>query len=301
MLELNRKYLRANRFTEKDKRFSEKRWPVFVLPELNQGLYKEQVIGTGFLFVTSILLFVILLLFQTPVSGQHWDRHYDKAITQNWWVNFSAGATSYYGDLSVHDDMFFGKLNHESGPAYSLMIGKEMGRFVSFAGQIISGNMVCRKENTSISTNIFEYNLQARVNFIELASIQRVYRRLGLVGFAGVGNFMFDTEMKEYTDMIETISTHKSRVPEFIYFFGGALSFDISRRFTVSSELSIRQCQNDKLDIILKNGDYDYYSYLNIGITYRIHNISKKSNKPGEKLVGWGRSKPIYRPHVDYN
>ncbi len=253
--------------------------------------------------ITGIILLLLLLLIfiSSKSSAQHWDRRAERVMLQNWSININGGYTSYYGDLSTHDDMFFGKLLNESGPAYGLTISKELGRAVSISGQVISGNLVCRKNNTSIETQLFEYNLQGKINLIELASNQRVYRRFGLLFFAGVGNFIFDTKMKEVNNEIITITEHHARVPEFVYFLGGGFSYDLSPRLSINTELSIRQCQNDKVDIIVKNGDFDYYSYMNIGITYRImYLFSKPSEKENEQLFGWEKTKPKYRPRSNY-
>jgi len=247
-----------------------------------------------------ILLLLFTLLLSLHGNAQNWEHKKERLILKNWALNFSGGTTSYYGDLSTHDNMFFGKLQYESGPAYSFSVIKEFGRSASIEGQLIKGNFVCKNDNVSIKTNIFEYNLLGKINLVELLSTQRVYRKFGLIAFAGIGNFLFTTEMKEVYNEIITITSHKSRVPEFVYFVGGGISYDLSARLSVTSDLSIRQCQNDKLDIIPKNGDFDYYSYLNIGITYRIHNLAGKFDPRGEKLVGWEKMKPIYRPQVDY-
>lgn len=44
----------------------------------------------------------------------------------------------------------------------------------------------------------------------------------------------------------------------------------------ITADLSIHQCQNDRLDDEVKNDDYDYFSYLNIGVSYFINTVRKR-------------------------
>ena len=250
-------------------------------------------------YITGLLIILAFLSGGRGIS-QSWKEETEPAILKDWAVNLSVGFTSYYGDLSTHDDEFFGKLHHESGPAYSLLVKKQIGRKVSVAGQLISGNLRWNPDNASMKTSLFEYNLQGRINLVELLSSHKIYRKFGLTVYAGVGNFIFSTEIKRYYDGQESSEQHSTRVPEFVYFFGGGIAYDLSPRISITSELSIRQCQNDKVDITVDNGDFDYYSFLSFGITYRIFSLGGKFDIKDTQFIGWGKNKPIYRPYIKY-
>jgi hypothetical protein len=78
-------------------------------------------------------------------------------------------------------------------------------------------------------------------------------------------------ETGEGANKVET--TYKPNVPEFVYFFGGGIAYRISKYTSLSIDLAIRQCQTDRLDDYITNGDFDYYSYLSIGITIEVGRI----------------------------
>ena len=105
--------------------------------------------------------------------------------------------------------------------------------------------------------------------------------KFGFIGYAGIGNFLFNTTKITITEENHETTTHKSRVPEFLYFFGGGFSYKVSDSYSVTADLALRQCQNDKLDDVVANNDFDYYSFINIGLTYfiKIRNHSPLRNK----------------------
>ena len=47
----------------------------------------------------------------------------------------------------------------------------------------------------------------------------------------------------------------------------------------------MRQCRNDRLDDYVKNDDFDYYSYLSIGISYYINTFKKAPLKNKARLA----------------
>ena len=86
-----------------------------------------------------------------------------------------------------------------------------------------------------------------------------------------------------------------SRVPEFVYFFGGGFYYNLSDNFGVTADLSIRRCQNDKLDVEDKNGDFDYYSYLGVGIIYYLQGFKKAPVKNKARIAHNNkRLKPLH-------
>ena len=98
-------------------------------------------------------------------------------------------------------------------------------------------------------------------------------KKYGLDLFVGAGQFLFSTSFNRYNDGLQTQARAETGTPEFVYFFGTGMYINISDRFCFTSDLSIRQAQNDNIDKYLKNGDFDYYSLFNVGITYRFGNV----------------------------
>lgn len=241
------------------------------------------------LLLIILLTFVFNLTYAQPKSNTI-------AGLNDWTATINGGMVSYYGDLSNYDHNYLEKLNNESGFGYGLIISKNLDRAFSLSGQLIAGNFSATHQNIQIETSLFEYNLQARLNFIEMFVRDDEMHKLGITGFAGLGNFIFDSKRTTFYEGGSDVETYKARVPEFIYFFGGGLQYRIYNGLDISLELSIRQFQNDKIDLEVAGNDYDYYSYLQFGLSYSIDNIFRSEEKRNAGMANsLSRQRPIYR------
>jgi len=219
-----------------------------------------------------LLLFFNLSFFPAIIYSQTWEGNRPVSLSNEWVFNANIGFLSYFGDLSIYDQNIPSKIEYESGRAVGLMVSKKITQPFGLAAQTITGNLKARKGNIYFESTILEFNLSAYIDIISLLSKQK---KLGLQIFAGAGNFLFNSTKYEYYEG-ETITTkHKSRVPEFVVFIGSGLSYKFSDKFGIMSAVSIKQCQNDKLDVYYKLPDFDYYTYFQFGITYHFKPISK--------------------------
>lgn len=214
------------------------------------------------------ILFLLCFLIPLMIYPQQWQK--DRSENDRWkvWgINASVGVSSFYGDLSSYDGNYIEKLHYESGPALSIMATKHFDRLFAISGQIIGANIKGSLDNTSFESEILEYNLHLRLNLLNLFAPHN-RSKFGLNIFGGIGNFLFKTTQTITTEgQIEKI-TNQSRVPELVYFVGGGFFIEPISNFAISSELSIRRCNNDMLDGFKKNNNDDFYSLLNVGITY---------------------------------
>ena len=213
-----------------------------------------------------LLLFCFLLpLFVYP---QQWKKDRVKNEQWNVWaINANAGITSFYGDLSSFDANYIEKLHYESGPATGIMVTKHFDRLFAISGQIIASRLKGSLDNISFKSEIFEYNLHLRLNIYNLF-VPYHNSKFGINVFGGLGNFLFNTTQTIATEGKVEHITNQSRVPELVYFVGGGLFIQPTSSFAINTEISIRRCNNDMLDGLKKNNNDDYYSYLNVGITY---------------------------------
>ena len=198
----------------------------------------------------------------------------------DWSANISTGLTSYYGDLSQYDFGYFNKLLYESKPAVAFKLTKYMmkNRF-GVSGQLLWGGFKSSyKPEHIFETNIFEYNIQASINIMNIIN---PYENpdFGISVFAGVGQFIFNNSVYNYNDGLDSKSESGSRVPEFVYFFGAGFYQRLSDSFDFTIDLSIRQAQNDNLDSYIAHGDFDYYSLLTVGITFNMDNLRTPFNR----------------------
>ena len=221
-----------------------------------------------------------LFIVQMEAAAQRIKHQKGSPFWYNWSVDMSLGLTSYYGDLSQYDSDFIEKLIHESKPAVALKITKYFDYKFGVSGQVMFGGFSGDyKEDYIFRTNLMEYNIQANVDLLNIINdFNR--RNSGITLYAGIGQFLFKTTSEITTAGATTEDVHNSGVPEFVYFFGSTLYHKIHPRFYLLMDLSIRQAQNDNLDNFVKNGDFDYYSFISLGVSLQINNLKF----PFEKL-----------------
>ncbi len=94
----------------------------------------------------------------------------------------------------------------------------------------------------------------------------------------GLGNIFFNSTIKTDSES----ENYTTEVPEFIYFFGGRLEYHLSKKLKLGAGISIKQLQNDNLDVTVKNSNYDYYSYVNMAVAYKLN--QKAESRGGKKL-----------------
>ncbi|MCF8367861.1 MAG: hypothetical protein K9G76_02375 [Bacteroidales bacterium] len=228
-----------------------------------------------------------LALAQTPQSP--------KSKAQNSWeININSGLTSYYGDISGFDNDFLGKLSHESGLAGGFIVTKNLSPEFKFSAQLLFGNLEGRKENISISSDLVEYNIQAGLDILKIINSPKL-KNLRLDVYGGIGNFIFNSTKFEFLEGETKITKHKTRVPEFVYILGSGLSYKTSNKISITLDLSIRQCQNDKVDIVVAGDDFDYYTYFNAGITYKIFKVYRDLASRGKYAKYNGNGRSLYR------
>jgi len=211
-------------------------------------------------------------------QAQRWGGHKKAGLWDDWSINGSIGLTSFFGDLSLYDSDIVSKLTLESGPGLSGVLTKYVkGKKIGLSGQVLYGGF--QGESTSGSTfeaSIIEFNFQLRLQLINLISPYNV-SKFGLEAYAGIGQFLFKATKWEVVEGETQSYTHNTGVPEFVYFAGLAMNYEVMKNLALTADMSLRQAQNDMLDAKTNNDDFDYYSYISIGVTYHIQSFKKSS------------------------
>lgn len=243
-------------------------------------------------FVIGVLFFTVQPSYSTPPD--EWSGPKESILLSNWSVNLNLGFTSYFGDLSQYDLELKNKLLFESKLSYGIKLTKQI-RSLRVSGQVIYGGFKSSyRPEHSFETNLLEYSAQAGLEVIHLFW-PRHTKKYGLELFVGTGQFLFTTSVNAYIDGLQTPVKTSTGIPEFVYFFGSGVFLELSERILLTSELSIRQAQNDNIDKYLNNGDFDYYSLFNVGITYRIGNIHTTVRDDARQKINRGR--PVWRAY----
>ncbi len=242
----------------------------------------------------TIITIIILFLFVSTGISQTWGGDGNIRFGDLWSVNINGGITSYFGDLSIYDTDISSKLSKESGPAFGLLISKSVSNTFSFSGQFLIGSFKARNQNLSFETQFLEYNAKVNIDFVNMFAPNKPHN-YGITGYIGVGNYLFNSTKKEYFEEKVETSTTKARVPEFVFILGGGVFYKFVDDFSVTFDIGLRQSQNDKLDSYNHGTDYDYYSYMSIGLTYNIPTKARKPMKEKTKTAYSGdeRLKPL--------
>jgi hypothetical protein len=215
------------------------------------------------------MLGVLLFSIQHSFSANpdEWSGPNESILFSHWSVNLSIGFTSYFGDLSQYDENVIHKLLYESKPAYGLKLTKEIKSF-GVSGQVIYGGFKSNyKPEHCFDLSMIEYSIQAEMNVINVIFRQKE-KKYGLDAYVGIGQFIFNTSTDGYFDGQQIPNAYSTGVPEFVYFFGCEFFVNVTDQVRFTSNLSIRQIQNDNIDKYLAHDDFDYYSLLNFGLSY---------------------------------
>lgn len=229
-------------------------------------------------FLSEKLLLLLLSLFlPVLVFTQVYSKSKSNNVLKNWAFEGQAGIFSYFGDLSIYDGDIVNKLIEESGPAGGLALTKYFGNYFGVSGEMIFGQIKATKNSTKFESNILEFNAQVQFDLIKLIFYQRT-SNFALLLSGGIGNIFFNSTLNTGSESED----YSTEVPEFIYFFGGRLEYHLSKTLKLGAGISIKQLQNDKLDVTVKNSNYDYYSYVNIAVAYKLNR--KTQRRGGSKL-----------------
>jgi hypothetical protein len=214
---------------------------------------------------------IVGIFISTSCYTQKWGGDSHPVILTKWSVNINGGLASYFGDLSLSDADISAKLNQESGLAMSIIISKYIFReTIGISGQVITGNLEGNNGDISFTTKMFEYNIHARIDFVDLFMLD-TYHAFGVVGYAGAGQFYYSTTKVVMNEGPYKNFEQDAAKPEFVYFFGGGIYYKLNSNFGVTADLALRRCQTDRLDDYVKNNDYDFYTYISVGVSYYIN------------------------------
>ena len=224
------------------------------------------------LIAWNAILILLILMIQANAFGQ-----YQKpppkitVLLKNWSVNVNAGQTSFFGEVSLYDDELSEKLSNEGSWAYGFILSRQMTPVFGLSGQMIWGTLKGANTRSRFEADIMEYSLNTTINLVNLL-IPDNDARFFLYGKLGAGQFQFNSTLV-FDDPEKPEIYVESDKPEFLYLIGGGAFYKFNHSFEVNIEATARLVNNDKLDGSNNGkGDNDYYSYISLGITYKINN-----------------------------
>ncbi|MCB0806922.1 MAG: hypothetical protein KDC05_14080 [Bacteroidales bacterium] len=227
-----------------------------------------------FRVVRNLVLIAIILIISNQSFGQYrkppsfWSK-----LVKDWSINANLGRTSFYGDVSLYDEQFNEKMSKEGSWAFGFGISRKISPIFTLHGEILTGELAGSNSQSTFTSNIKEVTGNLEINLVNMFIPENNARFIPYVKL-GMGQFTYDTKLV-FEDPNKSDVTTASTSPEFIYLFGGGASYVLTNSFDISIQMMGRRMNNDRIDGSTNKNDDDYYSYLNIGITYKINNVPR--------------------------
>lgn len=242
------------------------------------------------LFLITLCSIIVFGSYPAKANVHGWSGSPSGKFWNDWALTVNLGLTSFYGDLSIYDNELLKKMQLESKPAFGFLITKYFTRGLGISGQFLYGGLKgSNNQGISFNTSLIEYNAQLRLDLLNLF-VKRNNTGLGIIAFGGIGHMIFQTDKVIYVGEQVNSYSHQAKTPEFVYFAGAGLEYVISERFNIGIDAGFRQGQNDRLDNEVVNSDFDYYSYISVGLTYFFgrnfkYSKNKNLNRSGVKMA----------------
>lgn len=224
-----------------------------------------------FLILWNAILLTLILLIQGNAFGQ-----YQKpppkisVLVKNWSINVNAGKTSFFGELSLYDDELSEKLSKEGAWGYGFELSYQLTPVFSLGGQLLFCELRGSNQRSQFVSEVTEYSFNTTINIVNLLMPDN-NARFFLYGKLGMGQFRFNSRLI-FDDPEKEDKFYETEAPEFLFLLGGGAYYKISNSFNVNLEMAARFANNDMLDGTSNKKDKDYYSFLSLGITYKINN-----------------------------
>ncbi|GAB4313484.1 MAG: hypothetical protein Kow00127_04560 [Bacteroidales bacterium] len=194
-------------------------------------------------------------------------------LLKHWELNVNGGRTSFFGEVSLYDHEFNEKMRKEGSWAFGAELGRKMTPVIGISVHYLVGQLSGSNSKSEFVSDIKEMGINGSMDLLNML-IPGNDAGLHPYVKAGLGQFTFDTRLHYYDPDKEDI-TAASKTPEMILLFGGGIYYRISHSFNVNAEFLGRRMDNDRIDGTTNKKNEDYYSYLSVGITYKINNVPR--------------------------
>ena len=229
------------------------------------------------------LLFCVLIGFLL-ISNSSYSQT-QGVLSKKWYGNLSIGVgggpTIFYGDLNPYriapGISTFSELKY----AGSFYLIRQLSHVFALRGQLLYGEIYSLRKNYSngapfnqyLTGNIFEYNLNATINFSNLLFRYKPKRIFFIYGTLGVGMSNWVTKK---TDLITQkpaggSGSTKNWTTEWVVPAGLGAYFTIQDKVNLGFEWTVRGVNSDQLDATAGGFPYDLYSFLSLNLVYNFN------------------------------
>jgi len=262
-----------------------------------------QIILTGrFMRKFYILVSFSLLLLLHSTAFPQTQGTLGRRFFSNWSVSISGGPNIFFGDLKVHRFWPANVNMNEWRFAGSFMLIRQLSHVFALRGQLLYGGISGTKRdyksgipaNLYFEGNIFEYNLNATINFSNLLFRYKPDRTFFIYGTVGVGLSNWYTRVKDLNthEQISRSGSPSNWTTEIVIPAGLGAYYNIGDKVNLGLEWTLRALNSDKLDGTISGYPYDMYTFLSLNLTYNFNKPNTGKLKPAKYSTPKGISLP---------
>lgn len=247
-----------------------------------------------------VCLFLLLLL--PPAVFTQTQGTLSRRFFSNWSVSLSGGPNIFFGDLKVYKFFPVYTNMNELRFAGSFMLIRQLSHVFALRGQVFYGQISGTKRNYKdgapanlyFDGDIFEYNLNATINFSNLFfryKPDRIFFIYGTVG-AGLSNWLTTVKDLNTHQLIGGSGSSSNWTTEIVIPAGLGAYFNIGDKVNLGLEWTLRGLNSDKLDGTVGGYPYDMYTFLSLNLTYNFNKRNPGKLQPAKYSTPKGVTLP---------
>lgn len=238
------------------------------------------------------LAFLFCLLIMTHSGTAQTQGVLGKKFFSNWSVSVSGGTNIFFGDLKVNK--FFPATHNMNEYRYagSFSLIRQISHVFAIRGQLLYGEIAGTKRNYKdgapanlyFEGNIFEYNLNATINFTNLFFKYKPERKFFIYGTLGAGFSNWITKKKDLNthQQIGGSGSPSNWTTEIVIPAGLGAYYSFADKVNLGVEWTLRGLNSDKLDATVGGYPYDMYSLLSLNLTFNFNKRNSGKLKPAQ-------------------
>ncbi len=229
----------------------------------------------------TIVIFAFIFFLPKIGTGQGTYR-----LNEKWSINLNLGYNNFYGDLKDKKVGFiqstpFHKYFYENRKMmYGFMLSKDLSDVFSIRGQLLFGKLRSSKvsENTYFTANLYEYNINTKINLSNIIFGKYNYRKYTLYASIGIGLIDWNNRRMTIDSGIpisgngfakNVESGYRRNTTEGIIPIGLGLDYRINDKLLLSIETTLRGINTDQLDSYIdKAKKIEGFGYTSIALIY---------------------------------
>ncbi|MCK9204226.1 MAG: SPOR domain-containing protein [Bacteroidales bacterium] len=234
--------------------------------------------------VILLLAFFSITAWEHPILAQT-QGTLGKRFFSNWSIGIGGGPNIFFGDLKVYNFWPVSQYNNEWRFAGVFNLSRQFSHVFSVRAQALYGGISGTKrlyKNGApcyqyFEGNIFEYNINATINFVNLFFPYKPNWKFFVYGTVGVGFSNWLTKVKDLNTDVEISGsgTPSDWTTEIVIPAGLGAYYSIGDKVNLGLEWTLRAVNSDKLDATVGGFHYDMYSLLSFNVTYNFNRRTK--------------------------